>query len=94
VKSIDFDVIVPVQTTHSKVSLPEKLSRTLSELSGVDLCTNGLKRGNTEALKKLSGKKVLIIDDVVYSGTTMNKAKKAVEKVKAMKIYFIAVASS
>lgn len=91
---VDFDIIVPTNTTHSKVNLPERICSIISETTKVRLLKSGLQDKNKKASKMLKGKKVLIIDDVVYSGRTMRKCIAAVKKVKPEKIYFIAIAKS
>ena len=94
VRFLDFDVIVPTNTTHSKVNFPERLCEYLSKFTEKPHIKSGLKNRNTEASPRLKGKKVLIVDDVVYSGRTMRKTIKAVKSIGPWAIYFIAVAKS
>lgn len=92
--NIDFDFVVAVQPTKSKFSLPHFISQQIADNKKCRYLKTGLKKGNKEASKNLKGKKVLIIDDVVYSGKTAKKAITAVKKQKPEKIFFLAIAHS
>ena len=88
-----FDTIVPVQTRDSKFGLPQRLAYAIADKLKLN-CIRALSNQNTEASNSLMGKKVLIIDDVIYTGATMHKAITACEKANAAYIQFFAIAHS
>lgn len=91
---VDFNVVIPVNTTHSKFSLPEVLSRHIANKFKKKFKANGLFDKNNYADLSLEKKRVLIVDDVVYSGKTKMKAIRAVKRCKPEAVFFLAVASS
>ena len=88
-----FDTIVPVQTRDSSFGLPQKLAYAIADKMNLT-CLRALSNQNTIAHKSLYGKKILIIDDVIYTGRTMKKAIKACEQAHAKYIQFFAIAHS
>jgi phosphoribosylpyrophosphate synthetase len=53
-----------------------------------------LSENNTKAEKNIQGKRILIIDDVIYKGTTMKKVIETCSVKKPTKIYFLAFGKS
>jgi len=93
-QGVDFNVIIPTNTTHSKVNLPERICSIISKEKNIRLLKSGLQDKNKKASQMLKNKNVLIVDDVVYSGRTMRRCINSVKKVKPEKIFFIAIARS
>ncbi len=91
-RGILFDVIVPVNTTKTKTSLPLALSEQVALLTNKALLKTGLKDQNKTASRQLFGKRVLILDDVQTTGRTMRKAVAAVKRAKPEAVYFMAIA--
>ena len=87
----DIDVIIPVWTTHSKSSLPKAIAKKLSVVLFCDIITDYWKHPQKY---NLNYKNILIIDDIVTTGRTMNKAIEIVNKYNPFaNIYFTAFAS-
>ncbi len=93
VKEIDFDFITPVNNRDSDFHL----ARALAAGIGKKLKTPALEllqQHNTKCSPMVKGKKILIVDDVIYKGTTMATAIEAVSKQKPEQIYFLAFGKS
>lgn len=93
VKNMKFDCITPVNSRNSSFHLAKALATGIAlrmKLPVQELITNN----NTISSSAVKGKKVLIVDDVIYKGTTMVKAIEAVSKQKPDQIYFLAFGKS
>ena len=91
VQDIDFDYILPVYTTKTKTSLPLEIARRLSTIKNKKY----LAKFWTQPEKyNLTGKNILVVDDIISSGRTMRKAISLVKKQNPKKIYFIAFAAA
>lgn len=93
VKKMKFDVITSVNGRDSKFDLAAYLGKALSRRLGIEyrpLFSNH----NTTCSNYVNNRSVLIIDDVIYKGTTMRMAIDACTKQKPVKIYFLAFGKS
>ena len=93
VKDMHFDIITSVNGRDSKFDLAAFLARSIAirkkrEYSQV------FSDGNTICSGFVRDKSVLIVDDVIYKGTTMKKAIASCSKQKPSKIYFLAFGKS
>lgn len=89
VRDMKFDFITPVNSQAGNVHLAKLLASGIGKRLGipaVELITDG----NTSCSHLVKGKNVLIVDDVIYKGATMDKALQAVSKQKPGMIYFLA----
>lgn len=93
VKEMQFDLITPVNNRDSKFHLAKALATGIGKRSHTP-AMELLQDGNSKCSNLVRGKKVLIVDDVIYKGTTMAKAIEAVSKQKPEQIYFLAFGKS
>ncbi|HMP86401.1 MAG TPA: phosphoribosyltransferase, partial [Lacibacter sp.] len=92
-RKYDIDLITPVNNRDSKFHLAKALADGIGlrmKLQSRELLYNG----NTACKPAVKGKKVLIVDDVIYKGTTMAKAIEAVSRQNPEKIFFLAFGKS
>ncbi len=93
VKEMDFDIITAVNNRDSKYNLARQLALRIAKrqrIRYIDLLSNN----NTTCSDEARGKRLLIIDDVIYKGTTMKTAIDACLKKRPEKIYFLAFGKS
>jgi len=87
------DAIVPINTRDSHYNIPARISRAVAiklKIKYID----ALYHQNTKARDSLRGLNILLLDDVIYTGTTMRSAINACEKAGAKSVRFFAVAHS
>jgi len=89
IKSINIDLIVYCKPTKSKINLPQKIASLLSIKKNITfLSINNI---NSHLIKN---KNILIFDDVITTGATMQNA---IDKIKILNpkiIYTLAIAKS
>jgi|CXWL01.1.fsa_nt_gi hypothetical protein len=93
VKDMKFDIVTSVNGRDSKFDLAAFLGRSIARRLGIEyreLLSNGNKTCSPDVLNRT----VLVIDDVIYKGTTMKKTIEACSKQKPLKIYFLAFGKS
>lgn len=93
VKNMQFDFITSVNGRDSKFNLAMALATGIGKkykLPFLDVFSDY----NKTCSKSAAGKSVLIIDDVIYKGTTMQTAIASCMKQKPGKIYFLAFGKS
>lgn len=93
VKDFKFDFVTSVNKRDSKFDLAEFLGRSIARRLGVEY-RQLISQGNTSCSALAYNKRVLIVDDVIYKGTTMKKAIDACSKQRPMKIFFLAFGKS
>lgn len=93
IKEFKFDLITPVNNRDSKFHLAKALATGIGKRAKVTTLEL-LQEQNTKCSNLVRNKKVLIVDDVIYKGTTMAKAIEAVSKQKPEQIYFLAFGKS
>lgn len=93
VKEMKFDFVTSVNGRDSKFDLAAYLARGIARRLHVEYRPL-LSEGNTSCSGFVRNKTVLIIDDVIYKGTTMKKAIEACSKHRPIKIYFLAFGKS
>lgn len=93
IRDEQFDIITCVNNRDSVFHLAKALATGIAfrkRLQFKDVFTDR----NTTCSPEVKGKRVLIIDDVIYKGTTMNMAIDACSKQKPSRIYFLAFGKS
>ncbi len=93
VKNIDFDIITAVNGRDSAFHLAGELARGIARRKKTPYLPL-LSDGNTKCSAEVRGKKVLIVDDVIYKGRTMNLAIESCLRQLPAKIYFLAFGKS
>lgn len=93
VKDMHFDIITSVNGRDSKFDLAAFLARSIA-IRKKRHYNQIFSNGNTDCSGFVRDKSVLIVDDVIYKGTTMKKAIAACSKQKPSKIYFLAFGKS
>jgi len=89
----DFDAIVPVNTRDSHFSLPQRMCREIAvklKLKYLDV----LYEKNKYAENDVKNLKVLVFDDVIYTGATMRKSVNSCIKAGAKSVKFFAICHS
>lgn len=93
VKNMKFDFITSVNGRDSKFDLAAYIARGLARRLGVDYRAM-FSDANKRCSPLIRNRTVLIIDDVIYKGTTMQTAITAAGKQKPVKIFFLAFGKS
>jgi hypothetical protein len=93
IKSKDYDIITCVNNRDSPFHLARALAIGIA-LRKKKPFSDILTEHNTKASNKIEGKRVLIIDDVVYKGTTMKSALDACSKQRPALLHFLAFGKS
>lgn len=93
VKQMKFDIITSVNGRDSKFNLAEYLARSIALRTGMPYKEIFSDR-NKSCSAAVFNRTVLIIDDVIYKGTTMKTAIESCSKQRPMKIYFLAFGKS
>lgn len=93
VKGIDY--IVPIKPRDSGSSIVLDMAVAISKYYKIPVA-DALKIGNTDtkANANLTGKKCLLIDDVIFTGKTLSKGAQALKKVGAKSVIIYALAKS
>lgn len=93
VKGIDY--IVPIKPRDSGSSIVLDMAIAISKYYKIPVA-DALKIGNTDtkANANLTGKKCLLIDDVIFTGKTLSKGAQALKKVGAKSVIIYALAKS
>lgn len=89
----NIDAIVPINTRDSRFNIPARIARAVAaklKLKYID----ALYAENTKARASINGLRILLLDDVLYTGATMQKAVIACKRAGATKIDFFAIAHS
>ena len=88
-----FDAIVPINTRDSKYNLPANMAKKIAENLGIKYL-DALYDHNTKCKSSVKGLRILVFDDVIYTGATMNKATKSINAAGAKSITGFAIARS
>jgi len=89
----DFDAIVPVNTRNSKYNLPANLANLIAQNLKIEYI-EALYDDNKKCKKSVKGLRILVFDDVIYTGKTMRTAKKSVSDAGAKSVTGFAIARS
>lgn len=92
----NFFCITAVNTVLSQWNLPQFLAKEISKkfkLPYYELFENSNQKIAVDN-NKLKGKKILVIDDVIYSGSTMRRVNYLLDNAKADKMFFYALLKS
>ncbi len=89
----DINAIIPIKPRDSKTNITGRLSRKIAHIKKIRFL-DYLTTNNKKMKKPLNGLNVIIFDDVIYTGTTLEGAMKAAKKAGANKIYGFAIARS
>lgn len=90
-KGIDF--IVPVNTRDSKYNIPSRICYAVSKILKIGYA-DALYSNNSKASDIIKGRNVLLFDDVIYTGATMNKSVEACKRAGARSVKFFAICHS
>ena len=93
VKNMQFDFVTSVNGRDSKFNLAMALAKGIAKKSNIPFI-DAFTEHNKVCSAEAAGKSVLIIDDVIYKGRTMQSAIDACMKQKPGKIYFFAFGKS
>ena len=93
VKNMQFDFVTSVNNRDSKFNLAMALAMGIGKKNKIPF-VDVFSDHNKICSRSAAGKSVLIIDDVIYKGTTMKTAIDACMKQKPGKIYFLAFGKS
>ncbi len=91
-----FDYITAVNNVISKWNLPKVIAKQLSKDFGIpylDIFKDANQHLNVDK-EKIKGKKILVIDDVIYSGSTIRRAAYLLRTAKAEEAVFYALLKS
>ncbi len=86
------DAIVPINTRDSHFNIPFRIAEKAAKKLNLK-CIDALYKENTQA-RGIRGLNVILLDDVIYTGTTMRKAVKACKKAGAKSVRFFAICHS
>ena len=89
----DFDCIVPVNTRDSKFNLPANMAKQIASILKIRFI-DAIYDHNTKCRTSIKGLRVLVFDDVIYTGKTMLTAKKSVKAAGAASVTGFAIAKS
>ncbi len=93
VKYKQFDIITCVNNRDSPFHLAKTLAMGIA-LRKKNPFKDFLSDHNQKAIPQISNKSILIVDDVIYKGTTMKLALDACSKQRPLKIDFLAFGKS
>jgi len=88
-----FDALVSVNTKDSKYNLPHRLAGAIAQKLGISYY-NALSDKNSKCSTRVLKKRILLFDDVIYTGKTMNKASASILKAGAKSVTCFAIARS
>ncbi len=88
-----FDAIVPIKPSYNRTNFVLKLARGIAKRKKIKLI-DALYNNNTKCKPSVRGLRILIFDDVIYSGKTMKKAVNSVAAQKPKSISYFAIAKS
>jgi len=96
VKKNDFDYITAVNTTSSKWNLPREIAKRVGDKYDIVYLEVFKDKNIHLAVKpdKIKGKKILVIDDVIYSGKTIKTTSFLLKKAKVNLTIFYAILKS
>ncbi len=89
----DFDAIVPVNTRDSKYNLPANMAKAISSILKIKFI-DALFDHNKKCKSSVKNLRILVFDDVLYTGKTMKTAKNSVKSAGAKSITGFAIAKS
>lgn len=87
------DAIVPINTRDSRYNIPARISRAVAAKLKIKFI-DALYQQNTKARDSIRGVNIILFDDVIYTGATMQSAVKACKKAGAKSVVFFAIAHS
>ena len=93
VKDKQFDLITCVNNRDSPFHLAKALALGIALRKKIPF-KDVLSDHNTKAISEIGNKSILIVDDVIYKGTTMKLALDACSKQRPSKIHFLAFGKS
>jgi len=93
IKKGTFDIIVPVQTRDSRYNLPARMAKEIGRQLNIKYL-DCLTKSNDKCLINLTSYKVLVFDDVIYTGGTIEKATNAISIAGAKSVTGFAIARS
>lgn len=94
-KMKDIDLVLAIAPRDSRSDIVPKLAKAISGNARVPLMLFGKGQTLTTAQKKrCTGKNILIVDDVLYTGATFRKATKAIAPAKPRKLQYYTLAKS
>ena len=88
-----FDAIVSVNTRDSKFNLPQRMAKQIASNLGIRYI-DALYDHNTKCKPSVKGLRILIFDDVIYTGKTMSIAHNSVRSAGAKSVVGFAIARS
>lgn len=93
IKDEQFDLVTCVNNRDSKFHLARALANGISLRRRIPF-KEVIQNRNSSCMPDVKDKKILIVDDVIYKGTTMGMAIEACRKQRPSKIYFLAFGKS
>ncbi len=88
-----FDAIVPVKPTYNKTNFVLRIAQGIAKKKKIKLI-DALYDKNAKCKTSVKGLRILVFDDVMYSGKTMKKAVSSVVAQKPKSISYFAIAKS
>ena len=88
-----FDAIIPIKPTYNKNNFTATISKGIAKELNIKYL-DSLFQNNFKAKSDVKNLKILVFDDVIYSGKTMNKAIESLKKQNPKSIHFFAIAKS
>ncbi|MFZ4056991.1 MAG: ribonuclease H-like domain-containing protein [Ferruginibacter sp.] len=93
VKDNDYDLITCVNNRDSIFHMARALAKGIASKCNIPFLEL-IHDHNTKADSIIKGKRILVVDDVIYKGTTMNKAIDACSQQKPALVHFLAFGKS
>lgn len=87
------DAIVPVNTRDSHFNIPARIAKGVAEKLNIKYI-DAIYEQNAKARNSISGLNIIVLDDVIYTGATMQRAVNACKKAGAKSVRYFAIAHS
>lgn len=87
------DAIVPVNVRDSHYNITARISKAVAAKLNIRYI-DALYQNNTKARPSISGLNIIIFDDVIYTGKTMQQAVDSCKRAGAKSVKFFAIAHS
>lgn len=87
------DAIVSVNTRDSHYNIPARIARAVADKLKIRYI-DALYEQNAKARDSVRGLNIVVLDDVIYTGATMQRAVKACQRAGAKSVRFFAIAHS
>ncbi len=89
----NLDAIVSINTRDSKFNLPHRMAQVIAAHFNIPYI-NALSEKNTKCSLRVVNKRILLFDDVIYTGKTLAKATSLILKTGSKSVTCFAIARS